>query len=774
MSFSAEVEQELSHTLLIELLAYQFASPVRWYLRLPASPRQNADTARIETQDVLMRDFGAERIVEIGPSPTLAGMAKRTLKQKYEVYDAAKSIQRDILCYSSDSKSIYYNIEDAADEATATAPETPAAVSAPTAVAPAAQSAPIAQAAPAGPAASIPDEPVKAIDIVHALVAQKLKKTTDEVPLSKAIKDLVGGKSTMQNEILGDLGKEFGNTPEKPEDTPLEELGAAMQGSFNGQLGKQSSSLIQRLISSKMPGGFNITSVRNHLSTKWGLGPGRTESILLLGLTLEPPARLAGEPEAKAYLDTISQKYASKAGISLAPPTTSGSGGEGGGGGLDPAQFAALTKDQTDMAKSQLDLYARFLKIDLKAGDKKFLDEQATTLALQAQIDLWEAEHGDFYAAGIAPVFSPLKARVYDSHWNWARQDALDMYFDIIWGRLKLVDREIVARCISIMNRSNPTLLDFMQYHIDHCPADKSETYKLAKDLGQSLIDNCKEVLNEAPVYKDVTYPTAPQTKIDAKGNLSYDEVARPGVRKLEQYVSEMAAGGKITSFASKSKVQNDLGRIYKIIKQQHRMSKASRLQIKTIYADVVKALAVNAVDLEEKPKRGRRVKKAAANGSSENETIPFLHLKKKEEHGWEYSSQLTEVYIDGLERAARDGVSFQHKSVLMTGCGAGSIGAEVMQGLLAGGAKVVVTTSRYSRSVTEFYQQTFARFGSKGACLIVVPFNQGSKQDVDALVEYIYDDKKGLGWDLDYIIPFAAIPGMKSINLAQCFTNTI
>ncbi|KAH0113894.1 fatty acid synthase subunit alpha, partial [Aureobasidium melanogenum] len=39
------------------------------------------------------------------------------------------------------------------------------------------------------------------------------------------------------------------------------------------------------------------------------------------------------------------------------------------------------------------------------------------------------------------------------------------------------------------------------------------------------------------------------------------------------------------------------------------------------------------------------------------------------------------------------------------------------------------------------------------------VPFNQGSQQDVNALVDYIYDEKKGLGWDLDYIVPFAAIP---------------
>lgn len=713
-----------------------------------------------------MRDFGAERLVEIGPSPTLAGMAKRTLKQKFEAYDAAKSIQRDVLCYSADAKSIYYDFEEPSPAPAADQDST--VKSAPTAATPATTEPTPVQVAPAsrpaGPAQTIPDEAVKAVDIVHALIAQKLKKPIDEIALSKPIKDLVGGKSTLQNEILGDLGKEFGNTPEKPEDTPLDELGAAMQATFNGQLGKQSSSLVQRLISSKMPAGFNITSVRSYLADRWGLGPGRIESVTLLALTMEPAGRLGGEAEAKSFLDTVTQKYASKAGISLDSPSAGGasSGAGNAGVGLDPAQFAALTKNQTDLAKGQLDLYARFLKIDLKSGEKKYVNELVSTAALQSQIDLWESEHGDIYAAGIVPVFSHLKARVYDSHWNWARQDALDMYFDIIWGRLKLVDREIVSRCIAIMNRSNPTLLDFMQYHIDHCPEEKSDTYKLAKSLAQSLLDNCKEVLNEAPVYKDVTLPTAPATTIDAKGNLSYAEVTRPGVRKLEQYVQQMAAGGKLTSFASKSKVQNDLGRIYRIIKQQNRMSKASRLQIRTLYADVAKALAFNVVNVDTnvKPKRRRRVIDAGAKLQVDNETIPFLHLKKKSDHGWEYSSHLTDIYLDGLESAARDGVTFQNKSVLMTGCGAGSIGAEVMQGLLSGGAKVVVTTSRYSRSVTEFYQQTFARFGSKGSSLIVVPFNQGSKQDVDALVDYIYDSKKGLGWDLDCIIPFAAIPG--------------
>ena len=171
-----EVEQELSHTLLIELLAYQFASPVRW----------------IETQDVILGENTTERIVEIGPADTLGVMAKRTLASKYEAYDAARSVQRQILCYNKDAKDIYYDIDPVEEEAEAPAASAdgPAAPSSTSTAA-----APVAAAPPpgAGPAAQVPDAPVTATDILRALVAQKLKKPLMDIPLSKAIKDLVGG-----------------------------------------------------------------------------------------------------------------------------------------------------------------------------------------------------------------------------------------------------------------------------------------------------------------------------------------------------------------------------------------------------------------------------------------------------------------------------------------------------------------------------------------------------------------------------------------------------
>lgn len=171
-----EIEQELAHTLLVELLAYQFASPVRW----------------IETQDVFLAEKTAERIVEVGPADTLGVMAKRTLASKYEAFDAAKSVQRQILCYNKDAKEIYYDVDPVEDE-----PEpTPGAADSSPSQTPAAAAAATPAAAPppsAGPAVAVPDAPATALEIVRALIAQKLKKPFLEVPMGKAIKDLVGG-----------------------------------------------------------------------------------------------------------------------------------------------------------------------------------------------------------------------------------------------------------------------------------------------------------------------------------------------------------------------------------------------------------------------------------------------------------------------------------------------------------------------------------------------------------------------------------------------------
>ena len=65
------------------------------------------------------------------------------------------------------------------------------------------------------------DRPVSAFETLQVLLAIKLKKSLGEISSESSIKDLVGGKSAIQNEILGDLQKEFGVEPENAAALPL-------------------------------------------------------------------------------------------------------------------------------------------------------------------------------------------------------------------------------------------------------------------------------------------------------------------------------------------------------------------------------------------------------------------------------------------------------------------------------------------------------------------------------------------------------------------------
>ncbi|KAJ2797070.1 fatty acid synthase alpha subunit Lsd1, partial [Coemansia furcata] len=145
----------------------------------------------------------------------------------------------------------------------------------------------------------------------------------------------------------------------------------------------------------------------------------------------------------------------------------------------------------------------------------------------------------------------------------------------------------------------------------------------------------------------------------------------------------------------------------------------------------------------------------------------PFIHLKEQTtDNAWSYCAELSTMYYSGLNEICGSGLSFASKTALVTGCGRGSIGADIVSGLLSGGAKVIATTSSYSRKTTQFFEDMYRAHGARGSELIVVPFNQGSTGDIKQLVDYIYRDSnasKGLGWDLDYVFPFAAVSDIGS-----------
>ncbi len=224
-----------------------------------------------------------------------------------------------------------------------------------------------------------------------------------------------------------------------------------------------------------------------------------------------------------------------------------------------------------------------------------------------------------------------------------------------------------------------------------------------------------------------------------------------------------MAAGGKITSTTNLDKVQSDISKLWRLVNSQPSISKGQKAAIKSLYGDVIRSLGRAPEVSRGKP--ASRMRRSSSQflrpNVSEPTTVqesklPFLHLKRKSGTSWAYSQKLTNIYLDVLTEIATAGTTFAKKAALMTGVGKGSIGVEILKGLLAGGATCVITTSRYSRAAVDYYKTIFHQFGSRGSKLVVVPFNGASKQDVEALVEYIYST---LAIDLDYIIPFAALP---------------
>ena len=152
----------------------------------------------------------------------------------------------------------------------------------------------------------------------------------------------------------------------KGEELPLEELGAALQAGYGGTLGKYTSGLVSRLVGSKMPGGFNLSSIKSHLSKAWGLGSARADGVLLIALTMEPAKRLGSEAEAKTWLDGVVSIYAQRSGISLSSGAAAGGAGGGGGAVINSEEFLNFQSQQEHFVAQHIELHMRYLGLRLQ------------------------------------------------------------------------------------------------------------------------------------------------------------------------------------------------------------------------------------------------------------------------------------------------------------------------------------------------------------------------------------------------------------------------
>jgi fatty acid synthase subunit alpha len=162
----------------------------------------------------------------------------------------------------------------------------------------------------------VDDAPLSALDVLRALVAVKIGSKFDDVKPSDSIRALVGGKSALQNELLGDVSQEFGgNDVEGGGELPLADLAKQLQPRCQG-LGKGTTAALTRLAARKLPASFSPPAMRKHLAQRFGLGAGRQDAVLVRALVAVPEQRL-DDAGAAAWLDGVARAYAASAGVQL-------------------------------------------------------------------------------------------------------------------------------------------------------------------------------------------------------------------------------------------------------------------------------------------------------------------------------------------------------------------------------------------------------------------------------------------------------------------------
>ncbi|KAI1171721.1 hypothetical protein F4777DRAFT_593474 [Nemania sp. FL0916] len=660
--------QDIAHKLLIELLTHQFAFPVKW----------------IDTQkEFLNNNAHIQRYIEVGPAKVLATLARKSADKLVGERDLLRSVNRQFLFAGDDNdfRKITYEYDSESMELrdTSNAPSTQSTATVPDNIPDVSQSTAspitnIPQASSVQP--TVADVDLTPTNIILALVAQKLKKAFDEIPVETSVRSLSAGKSVLQNEIIGDLAAEFGDLPEGSEDLALEALGARLASSFSGNPGTQMKKLIERLFASKMPAGFTQADALRHLEITWGLDTNRRTAITCYCVTMEPSARLPELESAQSYFDTVVSRYGAHAGISLQKRSSSEVSGQSSTAitSVDAASLEALKKDQNEYLYKQFQILARHLNVNTL--DQHDSPDASLEITAHIERENWRAELGDTFLTGIQGIFTPLQQRRYGSWWNWAREDTA-----------RLLNRAAAEAPLEIStfqlqalrNRWSPALEDMLSHH---------STTRATSGIAKSLL-SYKPTLDEVgPIYRYCHQSLRPRTTIDDQGQLSYTEVAR----------------------------KQDSG-----------------TDVPMKYSGFLR--------------------------SKETHGLPPVYLCKQTHEGWIFDAHLTHVYLDLISTAeSPSGLSFSKKTALVTGAGPGSIGAEIVAGLLSGGARVIVTTSRSPSTAAKFFRQMYKDTGARGSELILLPFNAASKRDCDELVAYIYDKKDGLGLDLDFVIPFAAI----------------
>ncbi|TQF67217.1 DUF1729 domain-containing protein [Rhodococcus spelaei] len=403
----------LTRVVLAELLAWQFASPVRW----------------IETQDLLFADesdggLGIERFVEIGLGavPTVANLASQTLKLPGRFGNPVEvlNIEREagvVFCTDTDPAPV----ED--DEPVAEAvSEAPAAAAAPVA----------APAAPSG--GPRPDDiAFSASDATAVLIGLWTKLRPDQIGPADTIEALCDGVSSRRNQLLVDLGAELSlGAIDGAADADMGSLAVTVNKlartykPFGPVLTDSLNDHLRKVFG---PSGKRPAAIAERVAKVWELGAGWASHVtaeVALGTRDGSSVRggamgglhegaLSDGGAVDAVIDAAVQSVAARRGVAVSMPAAGG----GAGGTVDAAALGEFTEHITGR-DGVLASAARLVLEQLGLTDEvsTAFSDNDTEL-----VDLVSAELGSDWPRLVAPAFDARRAVLIDDRWATARED---------------------------------------------------------------------------------------------------------------------------------------------------------------------------------------------------------------------------------------------------------------------------------------------------------------------------------------------------------------
>ena len=637
-------------------------------------------------------------------------MLKKTRDSKYKTTETVQSLDRKLMAVTKDIADVRYEYEEEEED--------PAASSAPAESPPSSAHPPIEDVAepkllPAAVAAVVEDAPVTRLDIVRAIVAAKLKKPMSQVQTSKSLSELSLGKSPL----------------------PIASHGPIITRALT-DISKGKSALQNELI--------------GDIDAEFNSIPDRAESLALATLADTLPHKPGGEfgkPVSRLLSRWFSGCMPASFGAAVAREHLRAHWGLEKGRQSSVLLFAltqsiasaSMRLDSVGEAKVLLDAavgdYSHSCGVSLKPVSMSM--SMSTSVSATAHID-----------ASMLATLTAEPRRLAE-----AQKTSLDRYLGLD------EDSPAAQEKVAALEQTQ----HIQQERLDRWLAEFGPEFELGIQprFSARKLRHFNFSWNQARLELLQRFDAVVSAKEKAHSQQDGDCETPHSLLLLRRLADKCTSQGLTLAEQLESQAIADYG-------QESYAAAFARVMIHLI----ARSLARGAPLCQLSEHATRPVTRVLEDGGIQSEEIPRLaeksyvqlistqpshiRLSRRKVQPELEKQALTSKMHNAIADIINHGVTFSGKIVLITGAGSGSIGAEIVKGLLKGGATVIVTTSRDITDAQHFFRSIYAECGARGSELYVLPFNQASVVDCRALVDYISNDLK---LHIDVLIPLAAMP---------------